>query len=89
MPEEVPTTVVDITDHTDVRRLARGGARHPGRPGVQVLVRLPPEVMASIQPHDDYRLAFTGTPDGTVTAARADGTVETDLFAGVDTVVTG
>ena len=27
---------------------------------------LPPEVMESIQPHDDYRLAFVGDPDGTV-----------------------
>jgi len=87
MPEEVPTTVVDITDHSDVRRMALLAHATQVDPESKFWFGLPPEVMASIQPHDDYRLAFTGAPDGTVAAARWDGTVETDLFAGVDGAV--
>ena len=43
--------------------------------------------MDAIHPHDDYRLAFVGAPDGTVTEAVWDGTVEDDLFAGVAAAV--
>jgi len=89
MPEEVPTTVVDITDHTDVRRLALLAHATQVDPESKFWFGLPPEVMSAIQPHDDYRLAFTGTPDGTVTRAEWDGTVEDDLFAGVDTLAAG
>ena len=42
--------------------------------------------MESIQPHDDYRLAFVGDPDGTVREPERDGTVEDDLFAGLGEV---
>ena len=84
MPEEVPTAVVDITDHTDVRRLALLAHATQVDPESKFWFGLPPEVMASIQPHDDYRLAMVGSPDGTVNPATWDGMVETDLFAGID-----
>ncbi len=84
MPEEVPTTVVDITGHTDVRRLALLAHATQVDPESRFWFGLPPEVMGTIQPHDDYRLAFVGAPDGTVSSVEWDGTVETDLFAGVD-----
>lgn len=84
MPDEVPTTVVDIADHADVRRRALLAHATQVDPESRFWFGLPPEVMATIQPHDDYRLALRGAPDGSVTAVRWDGVVETDLFAGVD-----
>lgn len=84
MPEEVPTTVVDITDHTDVRRLALLAHATQVDPESKFWFGLPPEVMGAIQPHDDYRLALVGAPDSTITSAAWDGVVETDLFAGID-----
>jgi len=84
MPDEVPTTVVDIADHADVRRRALLAHATQVDPESRFWFGLPPEVMATIQPHDDYRLALRGGPDGSVTAVRWDGVVETDLFAGVD-----
>jgi mycothiol S-conjugate amidase len=84
MPEEVPTTMIDIADHTDVRRLALLAHATQVDPESRFWFGLPPEVMGTIQPHDDYRLAMVGSPGGTVTAAAWDGVVETDLFAGVD-----
>ena len=84
MPDEVPTTVVDIADHADVRRRALLAHATQVDPESRFWFGLPPEVMATIQPHDDYRLALRGGPDGSVTAVRWDGVVETDLFASVD-----
>ncbi len=84
MPDEVPTTVVDIADHADVRRRALLAHATQVDPESRFWFGLPPEVMATVQPHDDYRLALRGAPDGSVTAVRWDGVVETDLFAGVD-----
>lgn len=83
MPDDVPTTVIDITDHTDVRRLALLAHATQVDPESKFWFGLPPEVMGTIQPHDDYRLALLGAPDGTVSAYEWDGVVETDLFAGV------
>ena len=80
MPEEVPTAVIDITDHTDVRREALLAHATQVDPESRFWFGLPPEVMGTIQPHDDYRLALVGSPDGTVTQAAWDGVVETDLF---------
>ena len=87
MPEEVPTAVVDITGYTDVRRRALLAHATQVDPESKFWFGLPPEVMATVQPHDDYRLAFTATPDGTVVAVTGDGSVETDLFAGVPAAV--
>jgi len=83
LPEEVPTTVVDITDHTDVRRRALLAHATQVDPQSRFWFGLPPEVMATIQPQDDYRLALVAAPDGTLTPPEWDGVVETDLFAGV------
>ena len=86
MPDDVPTTVIDITDHTDVRRLALLAHATQVDPESKFWFGLPPEVMGTIQPHDDYRLALVGDPDGTVSAYEWDGVVETDLFAGVSAI---
>ena len=45
---------------------------------------LPPEVMGTIQPHDDYRLALVGDAGRHGRPPARDGVVETDLFAGID-----
>ncbi len=84
MPDEVPTAVVDIRDHADVRRRALLAHATQVDPESRFWFGLPPEVMATIQPHDDYRLALRGAPDGSVTPASWDGVVETDLFDGID-----
>ena len=86
MPDEVPTAVIDITGYTDVRRLALLAHATQVDPESKFWFGLPPEVMGSIQPHDDYRLAMVGTPDGTVSDVIWDGVVEDDLFAGVPAV---
>ena len=83
MPDEVPTAVVDIADFTGVRREALLAHATQVDPTSRFWFGLPPEVMATIQPHDDYRLAFVAGPDGTPVPATWDGTVETDLFADV------
>ena len=83
MPEEVATAVVDITPQAHVRREALLAHATQVDPNSKFWFGLPPEVMESIQPHDDYRLAFLGDPDGTVRAPVVDGMVEDDLFAGV------
>ena len=84
MPEDVPTAVVDITGYTDVRRLALLAHATQVDPESKFWFGLPPEVMGTIQPHDDYRLALIGAPNGTVSAVDWDGVVEVDLFASVD-----
>jgi mycothiol S-conjugate amidase len=83
MPDEVPTTVVDITGYTHVRREALLAHATQVDPTSRFWFGLPPEVMETIQPHDDYRLALTGDPDGTLREPPAGGAVETDLFAGL------
>ena len=84
MPEDVPTAVVDITGYTDVRRLALLAHATQVDPESKFWFGLPPEVMGTIQPHDDYRLGLIGAPNGTVSAVDWDGVVEVDLFASVD-----
>lgn len=88
MPDEVPTTRIDISAYTDVRRLALLAHATQVDPTSKFWFGLPPEVMGTIHPEDDYRLALVGAPDGTVTEPGSDGTVETDLFAGVPAVET-
>jgi mycothiol S-conjugate amidase len=83
LPDEVPTTMVDINGYTSVRRDALLAHATQVDPESKFWFGLPPEVMDSIQPHDDYRLAFLGGPDGVVAAPEAGATVETDLFAGI------
>ena len=69
MPEEVPTAVVDIDAFTDVRRQALLAHATQVDPESKFWFGLPPEVMDTIHPHDDYRLALVGWPDGTVSRA--------------------
>jgi len=83
LPEEVATTEIDITGYTDVRRLALLAHATQVDPESKFWFGLPPEVMATIHPHDDYRLALLGASDGTLTDPVPDGSVETDLFTGV------
>jgi mycothiol S-conjugate amidase len=83
MPDEVATAVVDIAGHTSVRRDALLAHATQVDPNSQFWFGLPPEVMESIQPHDDYRLALVGDPDGSVREPDRDRAVEDDLFAGV------
>ena len=85
-PEEPVTARIDIAGFTDVRRLALLAHATQVDPQSKFWFGLPPEVMGTIHPHDDYRLAFRGAPDGTLAEPAEDGTeeaVETDLFAGV------
>ena len=86
MPEDVPTTRIDISAYTDVRRLALLAHATQVDPESKFWFGLPPEVMGTIHPQDDYRLALVGRADGTVSEPAWDGTVETDLFAGVAAV---
>ena len=83
MPDEVPTTVIDISGFTHVRGEALLAHATQVDPNSKFWFGLPPDVMAAIEPHDDYRLALVGTPDGALAEPEWDGTVETDLFAGV------
>jgi mycothiol S-conjugate amidase len=86
MPEDVPTTRIDISAYTDVRRLALLAHATQVDPTSKFWFGLPPEVMGTIHPQDDYRLALVGQADGTVTEPEWDGTVEADLFAGIPAV---
>ncbi len=90
VPPEVVTTSIDLTGFADVRREALLAHATQVDPNSRFWFGLPPEVMASIHPHDDYRLAQMRSPDGallplpsarTGDAGRDD--PETDLFAGI------
>jgi mycothiol S-conjugate amidase len=91
--EEIPpdpiTTTIDISDFADVRREALLAHATQVDPNSRFWFGLPPEVMRSIHPVDDYRLAAVAGPDGIdfiapdpAGATPAQG-VETDLFAGI------
>lgn len=95
IPPEPVSTVVDISDFADVRREALLAHATQVDPNSRFWFGLPPEVMRTIHPVDDYRLAATAGPDGieflpadSVGArldpgqAPAEG-LETDLFTGV------
>jgi mycothiol S-conjugate amidase len=88
VPEEVVTTAVDITDHGDVRRRALLAHETQVDPNSRFWFGLPPEVMRTIHPQDDYRLALAAGPAGIVPASPAsDGVIEDDLFAGIRDLV--
>lgn len=78
------TTVVDVSGHTDVRRTALLAHRTQIDPTSRRWFGLPPEVMRTVHPVDEYDLIFTapGWPDPLPTP-RGPGPVEADLFAGV------
>jgi mycothiol S-conjugate amidase len=94
IPPDPITTAIDISEYGDVRRRALLAHATQVDPKSPFWFGLPPEVMASIHPYDDYRLAMVVRSDGSLEApaavggrAAADGQVETDLFAGVREVV--
>jgi mycothiol S-conjugate amidase len=85
----VVTTSVDISEFADIRSRALLAHATQVDPKSPFWFGLPPEVMRTIHPYDDYRLALLAGPDGTIgppgatEAGGVDGPVETDLFAGV------
>ncbi len=91
--EDIPTpevsTSIDVSDFADVRSNALRAHATQVDPKSPFWFGLPPEVMRSIHPYDDYRLALVATPDGSVAPpgdadpGGTEGAVETDLFAGV------
>lgn len=88
VPAEPITTMVDISDFGDVRREALLAHATQVDPNSRFWFGLPPEVMRSIHPVDDYRLAARSGPSGIDFVAPAAGDpspehLETDLFAGI------
>jgi mycothiol S-conjugate amidase len=89
VPPEPITTSIDVGAFADVRGDALLAHATQVDPESPFWFGLPREVMASIHPYDEYRLALMGGPDGQpvepleVAAAAAAGTLETDLFAGI------
>jgi mycothiol S-conjugate amidase len=87
-PPEPITTSVDIADYADVRREALLAHATQVDPKSPFWFGLPPEVLRTIHPFDDYRLART-VPAGLVPTgegAAVEGAtrgVESDLFAGL------
>ncbi len=81
--EDRTTTAVDISDYADIRGLALRAHATQVDPNSPFWFGLPPEVMRSIHPQDDYQLALVRQPDGTVTPPGPLDEVETDLFAGL------
>jgi mycothiol S-conjugate amidase len=91
--EEIPaptvTTSVDIAGFADVRRQALLAHATQVDPASPFWFGLPPEVMRTIHPSDDYRLALVARPDGSLTAPVGSdpeapgGPVGSDLFAGL------
>ena len=90
VPEETITASVDISEYADVRREALLAHATQVDPKSPFWFGLPPEVMRSIHPHDDYRLARTAGAGGPpVDVAVGTGPTspgvepEHDLFAGL------
>jgi mycothiol S-conjugate amidase len=89
MPAPRVTTSVDVSEFADVRSNALRAHATQVDPKSPFWFGLPPEVMRSIHPYDDYRLALVSAADGTAAApgdgdpGGAEGPVETDLFAGL------
>lgn len=89
IPPDPVTTSIDISEYADVRREALLAHATQVDPNSRFWFGLPPEVMRSIHPVDDYRLAAVAEPGGIDRAPRVEkgepgsGDVETDLFAGL------
>ncbi len=86
--EPTITTSIDITGFADVRRLALLAHATQVDPTSRFWFGLPPEVMNTIHPYDDYELALVTGPDGVAgppspVPGRDGVPVEDDLFAGV------
>ena len=81
--EDPPTTSIDISNFADVRGRALLAHAPQVDPNSPFWFGLPPEVMRTIHPHDDYHLAFVRQPDGSLAPPDPGAEVETDLFAGL------
>jgi mycothiol S-conjugate amidase len=81
--EDPPTASIDVSEFADVRSRALRAHATQVDPNSPFWFGLPPEVMRTIHPHDDYRLALVRRPDGSLAEPTLDGGVETDLFAGL------
>jgi mycothiol S-conjugate amidase len=89
IPETPVTTTVDVTGFASVRREALLAHATQVDPESPFWFGLPPDVMDSIHTADEYQLARVATvTDGRVTTTDVDasamGSVEIDLFEGVD-----
>jgi mycothiol S-conjugate amidase len=83
MPEDRFTTSIDVSGFADVRREALLAHATQVDPTSKFWFGLPPEVMETIEPHDDYELAKIMVNGRAVTPKLAEGEVEDDLFAPV------
>jgi mycothiol S-conjugate amidase len=89
IPDDTFTTSIDITGYADVRARALLAHATQVDPTSRFWFGLPAEVMETIHPFDEYRLARVVAPDGSlvrptgVEEAAAAGHLESDLFAGV------
>ncbi len=88
MPAPKVTTSVDVSEFADVRSHALRAHATQVDPSSPFWFGLPPEVMRSIHPYDDYRLALvaradTMAPPGETDPGGVDGPLETDLFFGL------
>jgi len=87
IPPEPITTCIDVGEFADIRGDALLAHATQVDPRSPFWFGLPREVMRSIHPFDEYRLAQVAGPDGTLmaptdlAAAALAGTLETDLFA--------
>ena len=89
VPEDVPTATIDISEYAEVRAEALKAHATQVDPNSPFWFGLPPEVMRTILPQDEYRLALVAGADGVPVnpsaetgGAAAEG-METDLFAGL------
>jgi mycothiol S-conjugate amidase len=90
IPEEPISTSIDISGFGGVRQDALLAHATQVDPNSRFWFGLPPEVMRSIHPVDDYRLALVVGPEGThgpptteVASVGPEGSREADLFAGI------
>jgi mycothiol S-conjugate amidase len=86
MPEDHFTTSIDITGFADVRRLALLAHATQVDPTSKFWFGLPPEVMETVQPQDDYELARIMVNGKSVVPELPEGEIEDDLFAPVGAV---
>jgi mycothiol S-conjugate amidase len=85
VPPDPITTSIDISAFADVRREALLAHATQVDPKSPFWFGLPPEVMRSIHPFDDYRLAQVVSSEGITEpgSLAGAGEIETDLFAGI------
>ena len=83
MPEDRFTTSIDVTGFADVRRQALLAHGTQVDPTSKFWFGLPPEVMETIEPQDDYELAKIMVDGKAVVPRLAEDEIEDDLFAPV------